>query len=306
MRRTVAVAVVCRGGGGTLTAGAPCSTLRLRGCARSSAMAAEEPMTGTATQQFVEVNGCRLFVEASGAGVPLLLLHGGIGSTGNWDGLVPHLVSAFRLLAVDSRGHGQSTNPSGTLTYGLMAQDVAALCTELRLERPILCGWSDGAQVALELELQFPGLAAALILVGTLVDWDAAFHAATRRLFGVDAAGRVDRARLATDNPDLDRYGRATHHQYLTHWETLAQQTVDMWLDYPGLTSEQLGQVRAPALVVLGDRDAFIPVDDGVRLHRALPDSELLICPAGSHSVMRDRPAIVAAAIVDFVGRRYA
>ncbi len=78
--------------------------------------------------------------------------------------VVPHLVYGFRLITPDSRGHGRSTNPASELFYPLIADDVAALIAALELARPVVGGWSDGVQVALELGARHPGVAGSLIV----------------------------------------------------------------------------------------------------------------------------------------------
>ena len=55
---------------------------------------------------------------------------------------------SHRVITPDSRGHGQSTNPSEHLSYAAIADDVAAIISSLGLERPVVGGWSDGGQVA--------------------------------------------------------------------------------------------------------------------------------------------------------------
>jgi pimeloyl-ACP methyl ester carboxylesterase len=68
-----------------------------------------------------------------GAGAPLLLIHGGFVSSAMWEPLLPDLIDGFRVITPDNRSHGRSTNPSGRLSYGQMADDVAALIAALEL-----------------------------------------------------------------------------------------------------------------------------------------------------------------------------
>src|SRR4051794_19250119 len=121
----------------------------------------------------VQVNGAAVYVEEHGRGAPLILLHGGLGSGAMWQPLLPHLSDGCRVIVPDSRGHGRSTNPSGTLSYPQLADDVAALCEALRVHRPTLFGYSDGGQVALEFGVRHPDLADALIVAGAHPDFDA-------------------------------------------------------------------------------------------------------------------------------------
>ncbi len=88
-----------------------------------------------------------MFYKEFGDGHPLILLHGGsVNAEFQWQQSIPKLSKHFRVLAVDSRGHGKTDNPSGEFSYRLMGDDVAAFVTALGLEKPFICGWSDGAQ----------------------------------------------------------------------------------------------------------------------------------------------------------------
>ena len=104
----------------------------------------------------IDVNGATIYYEEHGAGEPLVLLHGGLISSASWEPELPYLTGEFRVITPDTRGHGRSTNPSGKLTYPQLADDVAALIGELGLDRPIVGGYSDGGQIALELGVRHP------------------------------------------------------------------------------------------------------------------------------------------------------
>jgi pimeloyl-ACP methyl ester carboxylesterase len=87
----------------------------------------------------------------------VILLHGGLGHSGNWGYQVPALVrSGYRAVLIDSRGHGRSTRDARPFMYELMASDVLAVMDALHLEKAGLVGWSDGATIALILAMKAP------------------------------------------------------------------------------------------------------------------------------------------------------
>src|ERR671929_57689 len=107
------------------------------------------PLPDTNEQGYVEHNGARIWYAAYGSGSPVILLHGGLGHSGNWGYQVPALVrSGYRAIVIDSRGHGRSTRDARPFTYDLMASDVSAVMDALQLEKAALLGWSDGACTA--------------------------------------------------------------------------------------------------------------------------------------------------------------
>lgn len=85
-----------------------------------------------------------------GEGIPLILLHGGTGTAEfNWKEHIPILKNYFRVIAPDIRGHGKTDNPKQKFSYKLMAEDIFELIRGLNFNKPLICGWSDGGQIAL-------------------------------------------------------------------------------------------------------------------------------------------------------------
>src|SRR5712692_7021325 len=104
------------------------------------------PLPATRDQGYVDRAGARIWYASYGAGAPVMMLHGGLGNSGNWGYQVPALLSSgYRAVVIDSRGHGRSTRDSRAYTYELMASDVLAVMDALRLETVAVVGWSDGA-----------------------------------------------------------------------------------------------------------------------------------------------------------------
>src|SRR6266481_447236 len=92
-----------------------------------------------------------------GSGSPVILLHGGLGHSGNWGYQVPALIAnGYRAVVIDSRGHGHSTRDERPYSYELMASDVLAVMNALHFDRVALVGWSDGACTALILAAKYP------------------------------------------------------------------------------------------------------------------------------------------------------
>src|SRR5215211_7131645 len=111
----------------------------------------------TTEEGYVENDGARSWYASYGAGPPVILLHGGLGHSGNWGYQVPTLIrSGYRAVLIDSRGHGRSTRDARPFTYEQLASDVLAVMDTLHLEKAGLVGWSDGACTALILASKAP------------------------------------------------------------------------------------------------------------------------------------------------------
>jgi pimeloyl-ACP methyl ester carboxylesterase len=255
--------------------------------------------------QLVLVNGMELYYEDHGGGAPVILIHGGLGSSSQWASVVPELADGFRVITPDSRGHGRSTSPAGKLSYADIADDIAALIDELELQRPLVGGWSDGGQVALEFGARHPTVAGALIVGAAHPDFDASgLRDVHRQLLAADEPGTPDPVRVDADLGELAEEIKALHPGGAERWATLLHETAAMWLDYQGLGPEEVRAINTPVLVLAGDRDEFISLDLVVALYRTLPNAELAICPSLSHEgPTPERARIIASLIRDFAQR---
>jgi pimeloyl-ACP methyl ester carboxylesterase len=262
-------------------------------------------MNETVSGRSIDVNGAALHYEEHGDGAPVIMIHGGLGSSAQWGPVVPELADRFRVITPDSRGHGRSTNPSEELSYALIADDIAALIAALGLQRPVVGGWSDGGQVTLELGARHPGAAGALIVGAAYPDFDrSGLREAHRALLGADEAGAPDPDHLDAELGEFAEEIKALHPGGAEQWRRLVRQTAPMWLDYEGLRPDELEAIQTPVLVLAGDRDELIPLDLSVSLYRALPDAELAVCPRLSHDGLTpERAAVLASVIRDFARR---
>jgi pimeloyl-ACP methyl ester carboxylesterase len=258
------------------------------------------------TGRLVAVNGAELHVREYGEGHPLVLVQPGLLSGAVYEELAKRLAEHFRVITFDHRGHGQSTDPGGELSYQLLTDDTAGLIRTLELENPFVGGWSDGGEVSLHLELRRPGLARALIAAGTSLQMGGhePTRAGMRTFFHADAQNEVDIEAFAEANasgfvPFLRQY----HPGGEDHWRTVLARSVKMWLTYEGLSPDDRKRIAVPALVAIGDRDESIPVEEGVRLFRALPNAELAIFPASDHMRPVFDPQCLAPVLVDFLNR---
>src|SRR5512140_548839 len=93
------------------------------------------PLPVSTEQGYVDNDGARIWYAAYGSGAPVILLHGGLGNSGNWGYQVPVLVKAgYRAIVIDSRGHGRSTWDGRPFSYDLMAGDVLAVMDTLQID----------------------------------------------------------------------------------------------------------------------------------------------------------------------------
>ncbi|MER7456378.1 alpha/beta fold hydrolase [Micromonospora sp. NPDC126480] len=114
---------------------------------------------------YAEIDGRQVWYERHGGGRPLVLLHGGFGSTEMFGPLRPALAARRQVVAVDLQGHGRTPDVDRPLRYESLADDVAALAAHLDLAEVDVLGYSLGGGVALRAAIQHPGLVGRLVVV---------------------------------------------------------------------------------------------------------------------------------------------
>jgi pimeloyl-ACP methyl ester carboxylesterase len=125
------------------------------------------------TGTYADVNGINLYYEIHGAGRPLVLLHGGLGSGAMFGPVLAQLAEHHRVIAPDLQGHGRTADIDRPIEVRLMADDIAALIVHLGLEKPDVVGYSVGGGVALQLAARHPEKVRRLVVVSANIRRDA-------------------------------------------------------------------------------------------------------------------------------------
>ena len=249
------------------------------------------PLPVTNDQGYVEYDGARIWYATYGSGLPVILLHGGLGHSGNWGYQVPALVrSGYRAVLIDSRGHGRSTRDARPFTYKLMAADVSAVMDTLHLEKVGLVGWSDGACTALILASKAPSRVAGVFFFACNMDPSGAkqiteFTPILRRCIGRHAR---DYAQLSATPDQFDEFSDAVGEMQRTQ---------------PNYSAHDLAQIRVPVAIVHSEHDEFIRREHVEYLARSIPNAELVNLHGVSHFAPLQRPEQFNIAMLAFLGK---
>jgi pimeloyl-ACP methyl ester carboxylesterase len=253
--------------------------------------------------KFIEAGGLRIHYLEAGAGEPLVLLHGGLATTEmSWAEAMPGLGEKFHVYAPDTRGHGRTDNPNRTLSYAAMAGDLLAFIEALGLERPLIFGFSDGGQVALEFALRHPGKARALVLGGVVTEASSGYLAGLKN-WGFHAPGKVDFAIMQQAfGPFFDAI-QASHAVYgPDYWREFVVEISRLWVaGVPSYTDDQLRSITKPVLVITGDRDDLGATEQAPRLFGLIPKGELSVIPNADHAAVMT--PLFWAIVTDFLTR---
>lgn len=233
---------------------------------------------------YVQANGLNVYYEEYGSGKPLILLHGGTVTSQMWQPFLSFFVPHFRVITPDSRAHGKTNNPSGELSYHLMADDVIAFIQALNLTEPLVFGYSDGGQIALEIGMRYPNIPAALVVGAAWYKFSETYINFLKRV-GFEGLGMVNFEKIQSHAPEWVSVLKTehTHTDDSDYWQTLLKQISIMWwtpLDY---TADDFHKITAPTLVLIGDRDGTIEIEQAVDMYQLIPNAELVVLPNTNH-----------------------
>ena len=243
----------------------------------------------------VAANGLSVAFHAAGSAAPLVMLHGA-SSSGREDfaSQLPLFVKAFRCYVPDARGHaGTRWDPAAGLRYGDLVVDLDAFADACNLGTFHLLGFSMGAATALLYAMRRPERLRTLVLVGTSAEPEPRTHV-IRRL--------ADIARIQAQDPDWAGVLARRHDpvQGTGAWRRLMPAIIAMVEHQPHVSPADLRLAEVPTLVVVGDRDPFVPVPQAWQLTRQLPDARLAVVPDAGHEVMARQPGIFNEACAAF------
>jgi pimeloyl-ACP methyl ester carboxylesterase len=217
--------------------------------AASSLAFAQTRAAVTVKTGYASVNGLNLYYEIHGTGEPLILLHGGLGSTEMFGEIMPLLSKNRQVIAVDLQAHGHTADIDRPLSFATMADDIAALIKQLGIGRADIMGYSLGGGVALRTAVRHPDVVRNLVLVSTPFKRDGWYPeiAAGMAQLGAEAAEPMKQT------PIYQLYARiapkpADWPVLLTKVGELGRQDYD-W-------SQEVAAIKAPTLLVYGDADA--------------------------------------------------
>ncbi|HEX4025060.1 MAG TPA: 3-oxoadipate enol-lactonase [Steroidobacteraceae bacterium] len=255
---------------------------------------------------FASHEGARLYWRLDGApDRPVLLLLNSIGADMSlWDRAAPHLLGQFRLLRMDTRGHGASDAPAGDYRLEQLARDALAVMDAAQVERAVVCGTSLGGMIALSLALQAPARVSALICACTSAQMNV--QAWARRVEAVRAEGMAGVVDIVMQRFFADAF-REAHPEVCASVRTgLMAMSADGYAGCAAAVRDmdligRIGAIKLPTLVISGQRDISTPfAGHGERILAAIADVRH-VCLNAAHLACVEVPAAFAAALRGFV-----
>ena len=214
-----------------------------------------------------------------GVGQPFILLHGNGESCGYFEHQIPFFSSNYRVIAIDTRGHGQSPRGEKPFTIQQFAVDLYDFMEEQGVEKAILLGFSDGGNIAMEFALRHPERVEKLILNGANLfpsgvkpryQWPIELGYRLAKLF-------AKKSEQARKNAEM----------------------LGLMVNEPHIDPVELSKLTMPVLVVVGTKD-MIKASHTRLIYENLPNARLEIV-AGDHFVANKHPDAFNAAVLKFL-----
>lgn len=244
---------------------------------------------------FTADDDTRVYYEEHGnsASPPLVLLPGLLGSLSiQWRDYIPTFAAAYRVVAINLRGHGQSGNNNAVLRLDDMVRDITGLLDALGIKSAHIAGYSLGGYLGLMLHLHQPERVRTLLMHATKFYWNDSV-----------IEGMKKQMRPEVIKSKVPHYATHLAHEHgKEKWEQLLAQSAEMveHMVLLGITEEQAALATCPVLVSAGNRDELIPVQELLALSQTIPTAELFILPGVHHSFSTIPPALLIPAMQKF------
>jgi len=240
---------------------------------------------------YAPVNGVRIwyatFGPSSNGGEPVILLHGGLANADYWGNQVRALEGRYRVIVMDSRGHGRSTRNEEPYGYDLMEGDVVALMDFLKIKKAAIVGWSDGAILGLDLAMRHPERVSKLFAFAANSDPSGVADIAQSPVFNAFIARAEKEYEKLSPTP--------------TEYQAFLAQITRMWETQPNWTAADLQRIAIPTWIVDADHDEAIKRENTLFMAAQIPNAGLLLQPAVSHFSFIQDPDQFSADVLHFL-----
>ena len=277
----------------------------------STLASAQQPISRVTSRgpggRYAMVNGLRMYYEVRGrGGVPLVLMHGAFSNIATDFGkMLPTLSKNRMVIAIEAQGHGHTPDTDSALTYESMADGVAELLRQLRVERADFMGYSMGGATALYLAVRHPTLVRKLVYIGGAAYKPDGFYRelmeGEEKMTAQDLAGtpwQKAYARIAPNPQD---------------WPKLVEKIKRLDLDWKGLRDDDLRAIKSPSLLIVGDADVVRP-EHVAQMYRllgggvpgdivGLPRSQLAVLPGTTHVTIITKTDWLLSMITPFLAK---
>jgi pimeloyl-ACP methyl ester carboxylesterase len=206
----------------------------------------------------------------------LLLLHGALGSKDQFQSLVHLLEDSFQVHTFNLLGHGGQPIPESSFSIELFSEQVARYIQDMNIEKANVFGYSMGGYIAMYLAKQMPDTINKIVTLATKFYWDE--KTATKEVKLLD--GKTIQEKLPAFAEQLQQ-----RHAPLD-WLLVLDKTIELLINLGEnntLQLEDYTSITTPSLVLLGDRDKMVTLDETLAVYKQLPNAQFGVLPGTPH-----------------------
>jgi 3-oxoadipate enol-lactonase len=268
--------------------------------AASSQEAASLKKGLTITSGSVAVEKAAIYYDVSGKGDAVIMIHGGLLTKEMWDSSFEKLARQYRVVRYDARNHGKSRSEEATFAH---FSDLKTLMDDLRIDKAVIMGLSLGGKIAIDFALKYPDRVNGVILVSPGLSgfefhgsenqaYDEKFNAAVQsgdpekmiETF-MEAWTYGPRRRAEQVDPVVREKIRSMARVSLKTWNV---QTKELITTPPAIS--HLGDIKVPALAIVGDLDMPNIIEIVGLLEKNIPHFKKVVIPGAAHMVNLEKP----------------
>lgn len=261
---------------------------------------------------YLKLNGADIYYEEHGSGSETIVFsHGFLWSGYMFHDQVDALKERYRCITFDHRGQGKSEVTESGYDIDDLYEDAVALIETLECAPCHFVGLSMGGFVGLRIGIRRPDLLKTLTLIDSSSNPQDEGSRGRYRLLGfvarwfglrlvVNPAMEIMFGQKFLNDPGRVDLNTEWKEQLLANDRIGITRALSGVINRQGVT-EQLGQIKTPTLIILGEQDAALPQEDSDTMHKGIPGSNLVIIPGAGHTSTVEEPEAVTAALAEFL-----
>ncbi|WP_252250735.1 alpha/beta hydrolase [Clostridium sp. ZBS13] len=223
-----------------------------------------------------------IYYEVHGKGEALVLLHGNGENLEYFKNQIEYFSNKYMVIAIDTRGHGKSTKGNIPFDFWLFSDDVISILDKVNIKKAHILGFSDGGNTALHLGLKYPDRIRSLILNG--------------------ANFNPNGVKFLVQAPVILGYYLSIIFSLCSNKAKNNRDILNLMVNEPKLSKEQLEKIKIPTLVIAGDND-MIKENHTKLISRLIENSEVNIISNSSHFVAAENPKEFNKIVEDFLNK---
>lgn len=237
---------------------------------------------------FADINGVKIYYEIYGKGDPLLLIHGNGQAIADMKHQVEFFKNKYMVIVADSRGHGKSELGTTALTYEQMTDDYEKLLGKLKINKVNIIGWSDGGIIGMILGFKHPEKVGKLAIMGANLNPSGAHK------WAIDWVAK----NIVAVNAMIDKNNNKNE-----HFKRI-KQALELIVNQPNISKDDLHKITAPTLVMTGDKDA-VRLEHTIEIFENIPSAHLCVFPGATHMIPEMDPKLFNETVSIFLTNKF-